>query len=232
MCRWRKRMREQQVQPSGRMPGAWSCHVPVALGTGPQKQHLTPSLNTWRCSAGCRAEGCHLRVVCKKPSKLFDVSAFLIINKKIDSWTKFLLLSGREMISLKVSCSLLRYFCTIICHTPKQALRKRVGMAFLNPFSTKTIAWDSRLWAVGLYKPTNSQEEQGNDRSVSANTFCAPLLPPLYHRPFINSCQSVCVPLCWTFLPRHWVSETREPLPSSSVELCLQHGGETFGTGH
>ena len=140
-------------------------------------------------------------------------------------------LSQGEMISLKVSCSLFRYFCTI-CHIPKQALQKRIGMAFLNLFSTKSIVWDSQMWAMALCNPTNSQEEQANNCSVSANTFCAPLLPPLHHYPFIGSCQSIRVPLCWTFLPQRWFSKTRKPLPWSSAELCLQDRGETLGTGH
>lgn len=70
----------------GGVPGAWSRHIPLALGTTPQKQHMTLALETLKSSAGHCAEGCHLRVVYKQPSKLFDVSALLliqIINEKI-----------------------------------------------------------------------------------------------------------------------------------------------------
>lgn len=128
------------------------------------------------------------------------------------------------MISLKVSCSLFRYFCTI-CHIPKLALWKRIWVTFLNLFSTKSIAWDSQMWAVALCNPTNSQEEQANDCSVSANTFCAPQLPPWDHYPFVDLCRSICVPLCRTFLPWRWVSKTRKPFHG----LLLSFASSTEG---
>lgn len=129
----------------GWMAGIWNCHSPGVLGTSPQKQLQIPSLENLKCSAGCCAEDCHLRVIYGKSVKLFDMSAFLlvqIINKKTDFWTEFLFPSQKkEMISLKVSCSLFRYF-SAICHIPKEPMLNRIGMASLNLLSTKYVAWD------------------------------------------------------------------------------------------
>lgn len=211
-------MREWRVKLSGWMPGAWSCRIPVALGTGPQKQHLTPFLKTLKYSAGHCAEGCHLRVTYKKPKKLFDVSAFLliqIINKKINFWTKFLLLSGTEMISLKVSCSLFRYFCTI-CHIPKLASWKRIGVTFLNLFSTNSIAWDSQMWAVALRNPQTVRR----NRQMTAQYRQTPFVPRSY-LPEIIIPSLTCVEASACRCAEHFCLDAGSPKPESpSMVFC------------
>lgn len=68
-------------------------------------------------------------------------------------------LLGKEMISLKVSCSLFRYFCAV-CRIPKQTLQKGIGMAYSNLFSTKSIAWVFQMWAAALCNPTIRRHRQ------------------------------------------------------------------------
>lgn len=133
------------------------------------------ALKSLKYFSGHWAKGCHLRVIHKKPSKLFDVSAFLliqIINEKIDFWTKFLL-SRREIFSLKVSCSVFRYFCTI-CHVPKKGIVKEDWDGIFKPVFNKIHSMKFLNVSMALCNPTKSWEGQANDLCVSANTFFVP----------------------------------------------------------
>lgn len=136
------------------------------------------ALKSLKYFSGHWAKGCHLRVIYKKPSKLFDVSALLliqIINEKIDFWTKFLL-SRRKIFSLKASCSVFRY--VTVSHV--QNKRKEDWDGIFKPVFNKIHSMKFMDVNMALCNPTNSWrghkqlEGQAKDLSVSANTFFVP----------------------------------------------------------
>lgn len=163
-------MWKQWVKLSGWMPGAWNCFISAVLGRGPPKQQLW---NLWNIFLGTEQKAVYyLRVIYKKASKLFDVSAFLwiqIINEKIDFWTKFLL-SRRRIFSLKVSCCVFRY--VTFCHMPNK--RKEDWEGIFKPVFNKIHSMKSMSVIMALCNATNSWEGQAKDLSVSANTFFVP----------------------------------------------------------
>lgn len=88
LSEWLKEKDEEAVSEAQCL-NARCLELPHSCSSGDwsPKAASDPSLETLKCSAGHCAQACHLRRIYKKPSKWFDVSAFLliqIINEKID----------------------------------------------------------------------------------------------------------------------------------------------------